>query len=599
MSDAVLGTPRFRAKLQELADEAGRPVEDLRKEAEGCLKEMQVRPGRFSVAGWDRFCRWLSRAYRVDYRAYEVEHLRDLNRGAALIFLPNHRSYLDPMVLRSALMAHGFPPNNVLGGANLALWPFSAVGQRNGIVFIRREIKGDPVYRAVLKAYLGSLLADRQNLEWYIEGGRTRTGKLRPPKLGVLSYVMDAFALDPTKEVLVVPVSVVYDQQHEVSAISDEELGGRKKPESLSWAYDFAKSQSRRLGRAYLRFGEPLSMGDALALTADEDGNLRPRLAVPKVAFELANRINTVTPITPGALVTMALLDNGDRAITVEEGRAVLAPMLAYIARRGLPVTEPLNLDEHGPLREALQRLESEGVVSVYKGGEEYVFSIPTEKQLEAAFYRNTIIHFFLARAVTELAALEAAQEHAEDIPGAVWDRATRLKDLLKFEFFWPSTVEFARQIETEAEIMIPGWQQRSFTADSVLAELPSSDLLLAHRIIGPFFEAYHILFDELADHGDATAEEKSLVERALAVAKQRYLQRQLPTAESISRDYFRNAVLLAQHYDLMDGSAPDIAERRRLMAEEIVEIATRLDAFRKIAQQSGQPVLPARAPLT
>jgi glycerol-3-phosphate O-acyltransferase len=487
----------------------------------------------------------------------------------------------------------------VLGGANLALWPFSAIGQRNGIVFIRREIKGDPVYRAVLKTYLSSLIADKQNLEWYIEGGRTRTGKLRPPKLGVLSYVMDAFAEDPGKEVLVVPTSVVYDQQHEVSAISMEELGGRKKAESLSWAYDFAKSQSRRLGRAYLRFGEPLSMRDALALTADEDGNLRPRLAVPKVAFELANRVNVVTPVTPGALVTMALLDNGDRAITIEEGRVVLAPLLAYIARRDLPVTEPLNLDEHGPLRESLQRLETEGVVSVYKGGEEYVFSIPQEKQHEAAFYRNTIIHFFLARAVAELAALQAAQDHAEDIPEATWAAAKRLKDLLKFEFFWPSTAEFAQQIAAETELINPRWREHTYDPDLVLAELQSAELLLAHRIIGPFFEAYLVLFDELAAHGDATANEKALVERALAVAKQRYLQRQLHTAESISRDYFRNALLLAEHYDLIEGSAPDVAERRRLMAAEMAEITGRLDTFRRIAQQSGQPVLPERAPIT
>ncbi|MDH4017574.1 MAG: 1-acyl-sn-glycerol-3-phosphate acyltransferase, partial [Actinomycetota bacterium] len=199
----VLDSPEFIATLQKLADESGRPLAEVREEAEADLEEMAVRLGNRSKSVWDRFSRWLSRAYLVDYKRDEVERLRELNESASLIFLPNHRSYLDPMVLRSALIQHGFPPNNVLGGANLAIWPFSEIGQRNGIVFIRREFRDDHVYRATLKAYLSHLMVKRQNLEWYIEGGRTRTGKLRPPRLGILSYVMDAYGEHPERDVLV------------------------------------------------------------------------------------------------------------------------------------------------------------------------------------------------------------------------------------------------------------------------------------------------------------------------------------------------------------------------------------------------------------
>ena len=374
--NAVLDSPEFSAILQGLADESGTPVAALREEAEADLKEMAVRPGRLSGAVWDRFCAWLSRAYRVDYHPAEVRRLRELNQTASLVFLPNHRSYLDPMILRSALSNHGFRPNNVLGGANLAIWPFSEIGQRNGIVFIRREFRDDHVYRATLRAYLAHLIETRQNLEWYIEGGRTRTGKLRPPRLGILSYVMDAYGDHPERDVLIIPTAVIYDQQHEVGAISAEEMGGSKKPESFKWMYEFATSQSRRLGRAYLRFGEPLSLGDAVALTADEQGEVRPRLAVAKVAFENANRINAATPITPGALLTFALLGNGDRSITQPEGRAILLPLADYIQRRNLPMTEWPDLSEFGSMREVLDRLVSEGVITVYRGGKEPVYAI-------------------------------------------------------------------------------------------------------------------------------------------------------------------------------------------------------------------------------
>ena len=373
----VLDSPEFGAILQELADEAGTPLAALREEAEADLKEMAVRPGKWSGAAWDRFCGWLSRAYRVDYRPAEVERLRELNRSASLVFLPNHRSYLDPMVLRSALAQHGFGPNNVLGGANLAIWPFSEIGQRNGIVFIRREFRDDHVYRATLKAYLSHLMVERQNLEWYIEGGRTRTGKLRPPRLGILSYVMDAYGEHPERDVLIIPTSIIYDQQHEIGAISAEEMGGKKTPESIGWMYEFATSQSRRLGRAYLRFGEPLSLADAVALTADERGHCcGPAWPCRRWPSRRCNRINAVTPITPGALITFALLDNGDRSITVEEGRRILVPLADYIQRRQLPMTEWPDLSEFGRMREVLDRLVSEGVVSVYRGGTEPVYSI-------------------------------------------------------------------------------------------------------------------------------------------------------------------------------------------------------------------------------
>jgi glycerol-3-phosphate O-acyltransferase len=593
----ILDSPEFRATLQKLADESGKPVAELREEAAADLKEMATRPGKYSVAAWDRFCAWLSRAYRVDYRPSHVQKLRELNETASLVFLPNHRSYLDPMILRSALAQHGFPSNNVLGGANLAIWPFSEIGQRNGIVFIRREFRDDHVYRATLRAYLSHLIEKRKNLEWYIEGGRTRTGKLRPPRLGILSYVMDAFSEHPDRDVLIIPTSIVYDQQHEIGAISAEEMGGAKKPESIKWMYQFASSQSRRLGRAYLRFGEPLSLRDAVALTADEDGNLRPRLAVPKVAFENAVRINAATPITPGALITFALLDNGDRSITVLEGRQILFPLVEYIQRRQLPMTEYPDLSEFGRMREVLDGLVGEGVVSVYSGGEEPVYSISSGKQHEAAFYRNTIIHFFLIRAVAELAALQAAEDDAADIPEATWQNARRLKELLRYEFFFPRTREFAEQVRAETTLINPKWQERTFSPAQVLAEMAGLPMLVAHRVIGPFLEAYTVLADELALLGAQPADEKELVKRSLGVAQQRWLQRRLPTPESVSADYFRNAIQLVDKLDLLTSTEPDLAQRRRALAEELHQTTRRLDTLRRIAQASGQPLLIERTP--
>ena len=161
------------------------------------------------------------------------------------------------------------------------------LAKRAGLIFIRRSTRDDPVYPAMMRLYLGCLLKVHANLEWYFEGGRTRTGKLRPPRMGVLRYLLDAFVenlAEPgsrtDQDVYIVPVSIVYDQQHEVEAISFEDTGGSKTPESLKWLYGFARAQSTRRGQVHVRFGEPLSLLDTLEDARERAGSAEPETVV-------------------------------------------------------------------------------------------------------------------------------------------------------------------------------------------------------------------------------------------------------------------------------------------------------------------------------
>lgn len=591
--DEILNSENFQQALRNVAIETGLPLDRVEREAAADLKEMAAKPGGLTVKIWDRFSRWLARSYKIDVDNRAIEELKVLNQGSSLVFLPNHRSYLDPLVLRAALAPHGFPPNHVLGGANLSLWPLSEIGQRNGIVFIRREFRDDHVYRAVLRAYLSYLIENRANLEWYIEGGRTRSGKLRPSRYGILSYVIDAYSDHPDNDVHIIPTSIIYDQQHEVGAIAAEDAGAEKAAESLKWVYEFAQSQSRRLGRAHIRFGEPLSLQEAVSLTDDENGVPRPRLAVPKVAFEVANRINAVTPITPTALVTFAALDNEDRAITVGEGRKILEPLLEYIAIRQLPITDDVALSRRGGIQKAIGRLVREGVVTMYDGGEQPVFVTPRDQQHEAAFYRNTIIHFFVARSITEVAMLQAAESGESDIAAATWQGAKRLKELLKFEFFFPSTKKFAEEIARESSIVFPGWEEEDLGAGSVLTKFNETKLHLAHRILAPFLEAYSVMFDRLAARNPAVEiREDPIVTECMGIAQQLWMQHLLHSPESISRDLFRNALMLADNLGVLEPGGPEIQERRAELAQEFEAAVGIVYQIRRLARARSQQFL-------
>jgi glycerol-3-phosphate O-acyltransferase len=589
----IVGSERFEERVRSLAAKTGQSPSDVRDEAVASLKEMAAGESQVAVQALTRVGHWLSRAYRVEADTASLRRLRRLNETTPLVFLPNHRSYLDPFVLRSVLAPAGFPPNHVLGGVNLAFFPMGAIARRSNIVFIRRQFRDAPVYRAMLGEYLAHLVSTGANLEWYIEGGRTRTGKLRPPRMGILSYLVDAFDDSGVEDLLFVPVSVIYDQQHEVGLIAVEESGGVKPPESVRWLVDYARAQGSRRGSAHVRFAEPVSLRAALAEARAAAGSPDVRQAVPRVAFEVCHRINQVTPITATALATLALLDNDDRAMTEAQMRESLLPVVEYIRDRGLPMAAGLDLTkievltERSPAegRRALDTLVREGVVTEYTGGLEPVYVIPPDRQLEAAFYRNTLSHFFVTRSITEVALVRAVEERAPDLPAAVWTEALRLRDLLKYEYFFSSKREFDAEVRLEAELAYPGWDSAGLSTDEVLPALAASRFLLAHRIIAPFLEAYAVLADRLAAaNPSAPVDEDALVAEAIGVARQRVLQRTIHSPESVSKDLFRNALLLAGNRGLLDPDGENLVERRADFAAELADAVRRVGVLRALA---------------
>ena len=603
---AITGSELFAVRVTEIAAASGRSVADVRADARRCLAEMSAAVGGRASRVWDRFGGWLSRAYLIDVDSSGLPGLCALAQRHSLVFLPNHRSYLDPLVLRQVLSRHGLPPNRILGGINLAMWPISTVGKRAGLVFIRRSFRDDPVYPAMFRLYLGFLLREKANLEWYFEGGRTRTGKLRPPRMGVLRYLLDAFLANAqtaagtdadAHDVYVVPVSIVYDQQHEVKAISREESGVPKDPESLRLLFTFARAQSRRRGRVYIRFGEPLSLRDTIADAEHRAGTpaadapdpagelVDPATVVPRVAFEIAHRINAATPITPSALVTFALLDDDGRAFTVPELRTLLAPMQVYMRQRELPLTTGADLTNPDDLLPELRTLVREKVIGQYTGGLEPVYWVTADRQHEAAFYRNTVTHRFVTRAICEIAVIEVAEHGATDVNTATWRAALALRDLLKYEFFFPRKREFAEQMRAEIELARPGWEAADLHAAELTTALKDTGLLLAHRVVGPFLQAYQVLADRLAVRDPATPVDRdALVTECLAVTRQRWLQQQLHSPESISKDLMLGALKLAGNRDLLGTGGAELAAARARFAAELGEAVRRVGMIRRSA---------------
>ncbi len=287
--------------------------------------------------------------------------------------------------------------------------------------------------------------------------------------------------------------------------------------------------------------------------------------------------INRVTPVVATALVTLALLGVRDRALTLAQVRQVLGPVRSYLEERGLVgAIGPLSTDTG--LRRVLGALERSKVVTIYAGGEEPVYAIERGQHLVAAFYRNSAIHHFVDRAIAELVLLDEPEDR--------WDAAAALRDLLKFEFFFPDRDTHRAQLTAELARMGAGWDTPD--GPDVLAAAP---FLIAHRVLRSFVDAQLVVALRLAARNPRTpVVEKEFLDECAAVGQQMLLQGRLHGPESLSRELFGSALKLAANHDLVDAGREELGKRREEFAaqlERVVADVRRIDELTNLMDLS------------
>lgn len=350
--------------------------------------------------------------------------------------------------------------------------------------------------------------------------------------------------------------------------MASEARGQAKEAEDLRWLVRYAAGLKERRGRIYLDFGVPLPLRARLAELRAESVSENQ---VERIALDVCHRLNAATPITPTAAVCIALLAE-DRALTLDEVMATVRPLADYVQGRGWPVAGAANLTDRSTLRWALRELARSGVLGEYSGGAETVWNIGRDQHLIAAVYRNSVIHVLLVRAITELALLAVAEGRAQG-PDAVLVEALRLRDLLKFDFFFAQRDAFATEVATEIGVLAdaPVTTASGITAEEAELWLSKARPLVAHLVLRPFLDAYRVMACQLAELEDEeVTDQKVLIASGLRVGHQWALQHSLASEESVSGEMFSTALKVAAHRGLVGGGAPDLARRRREFVDEV-----------------------------
>jgi len=579
--EEIAESTRFREGVAKLAVELDRDEAAVTQQALRYLREMATGYGSFQIDVNAQLGRLLYRqGYEpdIDYDADQVERVRAALADHPGVVLPTHRSNLDAGVMAASFHELGLPRTHTLAGINMAFWPLAPILRRSGVIFIRRNISDNEVYRWVLREYIGYLIEKRFHLEWYIEGGRSRTGKLLPPKFGLLTYVVDAYREGRAEDVELIPASMTYDQLREVNDYASEARGATKQKESAAWAVRYIRSIRGRYGKIYVRFGEPVSLRDALGPPAGRDSGDpdHNRLAMQKLAFEVCRRINHVTPITGVSLITLALLSASDQALTLPQLDAALSFCVDFAEQRALPLTDSARaLHSEAGVLASLDALISQRVVRSFDDGRAAVYLVAPEQHLAAAFYRNSIIHYVLDAAVAEIALVAASEATPDEREAVFWTTALELRDDLKFDFFFLEKEQFRAAVDAELSLHDPGWRSRLSEPDGPASVLQGRPLVVAHTALRSVFEAYWVVSRVLEWPDRPDPSDRSAFFRACeGLARQYLLQRRIRNHDAITRLLFATGLQLAEH---RSGGSLDI-EAAATLGSHLRDVLRRLD---------------------
>ena len=561
--DEVLRSPRLQKIIQDVAGEGASERRVLTQKADAMLREMEAQPDANVVTLLDNvFKQTVGRMYtELEVDEGGIERVREAAKQGTVVLLPSHKSHVDYIVLTYVLYHHHLQIPLIAAGDNLNFAPVGPILRRAGAFFIRRSFKGDRLYQAVVDAYMRRLLRDGWPLEFFLEGGRSRTGKLLAPKLGLLNIVVDAaLGLSETKTFFV-PISVGYERLVEEQAFVSEVSGGEKPKEDAYALLGTTKLLGQRYGRVSVQFGEIQRLDSLVTeFAAEKITPARRRAMVTKLAYRVMNEINRVTAVTPGALVASALLTHGKRGVTYDEIVASCERIAGVLHEFGARFSPSLVFPgAHGEsngktrirleaIREACDLFVKAGHVEAQLPGETgrktklksalpgAIYIVPDDARLSLDLAKNIVVHFFVARGLVATAMASTRSPIERD---ALRDRVRALSRLFKYEFTFRTDATFDEIFDATIAEMLRA-NEIAIDKGGVVAR----DVRLYVEMLRAFVEGYRVAARALSLLVRGPLTQKELVKKAIGIGERMFLAGDIARREAVSAPIVENALL-------------------------------------------------------
>jgi glycerol-3-phosphate O-acyltransferase len=529
----------------------------------------------------------------VDFE--HVEKLHDIGDGAEIIYVPCHRSHMDYLLLSYAIYRKGYAVPHVAAGINLNLPVIGRFLRMGGAFFLRRTFKGDALYAVVFAKYLGVMMARGHQLEYFIEGGRSRTGRLLSPRTGMLSMTVRAYLRDPKRPVVFMPVYFGYERIVEGRTYIGELSGQPKEKESVLGLLKGVVSVLRsKLGKVHVNLGEPISLEELLSRhnpdwrAEAQDSEARPSWvneAVGDLASRINIEINAAAAVTPINLVAMALLATPRQALAEHDlSRQVeLYQQLLRDAPYGPLVT--ITADSGAQM---IHYAESMGMLERQKHPLGDIMRMNTENAVLATYYRNNILHLFAMPSLLACCFVSNAAMRTADIHRMVW----RVYPYIAAELFlrWdeasvPAVADslldtFARLDLLQANADRSEWRRPASTS------LEAIRLSVLAQATIQTIERYYLAIALLLQAGSGSLTQEALEQSCYLMAQRMSLLYGLNSPEFFDKSLFRNFIEL-----LLRRNVIQTAEEGRLSFGEPL-LAVAADAQLVLSEQIRHSIL-------
>jgi glycerol-3-phosphate O-acyltransferase len=541
----------------------------------------------------------LGRLWNWLYDGVELEHIENLSAvgdGVEIIYVPCHRSHMDYLLLSYIIYRKGFAVPHVAAGANMNMPLIGRFLRKGGAFFLRRSFKGDALYAVVFAKYLGFMMARGHPLEYFIEGGRSRTGRLLGPRTGMLSMTVRSFLTDPRRPVMFMPVYFGYERIVEGRTYIGELSGQPKQKESLFVLLKSLVSVLRsKFGKVHVNLGQPIALDELLQRhnphwRADPQGGEDSRAgwigeAVDDLAHRINVEINSAAAVTPINLVAMAILATPRQALAELD----LMRQLELYQRllREAPYS-PLVTVTPDSGAQMIRYAESMGLLTRQKHPLGDIMRMNAENAVLATYYRNNILHLFAMPSLLACAFVGNARMRSADIQRLVW----RVYPYIAAELFlrWDES-QVSGVVDSLLDTflrlnLLEGNADRSEWQRPPPTSLEAIRLSVLAQATIQTIERYYLAIALLLQAGSGAITQEALEERCHLMAQRMAVLYGLNSPEFFDKSLFRNFLELLRRRNVIQMSE----DKRLLFGEPLLGVAA--DAQLVLSEQIRHSIL-------
>lgn len=554
--EELLTNPALQKTIAEYAEQQNLSIYEAQGQAADFLDEIASNYNLKTIRFLDVALRWMFK-HIFDGMVIDqdgLDRLKQVSRKGPLILAPCHKSHLDYLILPYVFFNNNMPCPLIAAGKNLSFWPLGPIFRGGGAFFLRRSFKGEILYPKIFDAYLQKILDEGFHVKFFIEGGRSRTGKVLMPKIGFLSLLVEAYLRNNWDDMYFAPIYVGYDRVLEEKAYIHELEGGKKTPENLINVIRARKFLNRKYGKIYVNFHEPLSLKAYLSQTHLSITDLpkpQQKDIYQNFGEKLLSSINRSAVVTPHAIIAAVILNGAPKRFYYKQVMEHAETYLTYLVSQDINLADTLVMDRtsafHLVLEAFAQNKEIEKSASEFSLSTQAnpLFKINESKRPTLDYYKNSGVTFFIPAAFTAMAILktDAFQFSGGDLHASY----KFLKELFKNEFVFDpeQPVDFAVRKTLKA-----------FITDAIIMPHPTlpdtynltsngyRKLNMFAAFLTPYFESYWVVLNFFMKYTrKPVSETRNYLRKIQALGSRMYKRKEIERIEALSKINYQNAV--------------------------------------------------------